>query len=60
MLPPYYKGYEILERNDAKASRSVLRRERASNGPYLVDHFVCLTRLRYGKNHILYLQKRDY
>ena len=38
MLPPYYKGYEILERNDAKASRSVLRRERASNRPYLVDH----------------------
>ena len=38
MLPPYYKGYGMLERNDVKASRSVLRRERASNRPYLVDH----------------------
>ena len=42
MLPPNYKGYEVLERNDAKVSRSVLRRGRASNRPYLVDpkHFV--------------------
>lgn len=37
MLPPFYKGYEMLERNDAKVSRSVLRRERASNRSYLVD-----------------------
>ena len=40
MLPPYYKGYEMLERNDVKVSRSVLRRERASNRPYLVDHLI--------------------
>ena len=39
MQPPFYKGYGMLERNDAKVSRSVLRRERASNRPYLVDLF---------------------